>query len=165
MNARLSLLVMTLFLASCDDRQAEVEAPPPAEPEEQAPATPLSLPPIGEPMIAPVDIPLQSTEPAPVEPAALPEPEPVAARPVARAPKVTPAEPAPPEATADLDLSLPEQWGDELLAEGALDSLHLLPPLFDKRIAPSVVQIGGRLIASEFDDDITGAEIQIEIRR
>ncbi|MFC3609047.1 hypothetical protein [Stutzerimonas tarimensis] len=165
MNARIALMLLALALAACDDRQVEVEVPP-VEPEAEVPASPIGLPPLGETMVAPAQVP--EVPPAPGAPAVEPEDK------VVLAPDTTPKKSpvAKPAALAEvetaqppLDLSLPEQWGEQLAMGQSSTPLQLLPPLFERQVPPAPVQFGGRLIAGEFDDDITGAEIMIEFRR
>ena len=70
---------------------------------------------------------------------------------------------------AELDLSLPEDWAEELEPGHGEDtaSMQLLPPLFESREANNSVQMSGRLLQGLQEDDplIDGAEINFELKR
>lgn len=75
------------------------------------------------------------------------------------------------EVTPPLDLSLPPELLEQPLAELESTELEsLLPPLFgEKNEPPSPLQISGRLISNEKEEDywdsIEGAELQFEFRQ
>lgn len=93
--------------------------------------------------------------------------------------KVAPAAPRSPEAKPErrqaavepleqpeLDLSLPEDWTEELDASQDEASLDLLPPLFETAPSNRALQMSGRLLQDDNgDDDFGGAEINFELRR
>ena len=66
-----------------------------------------------------------------------------------------------------LDLRLPEELAEELKPAPSSESIRLLPPLFDTGESSRSMQIGGRLISGEAEDEslIEGAEIQFELKR
>lgn len=66
--------------------------------------------------------------------------------------------------TPRLDLSLPKDWLDQVEPVESRPGLSLLPPMFESRPSLPPVQLGGRLIANDQDDEIRGAEISIEFK-
>ncbi|MCQ4294774.1 hypothetical protein NAU58_04200 [Pseudomonas stutzeri] len=180
MHRPLLLVLLSLaLLGGCGDDDAKPEqATAPGQPT-QAPVTdePAEGPPDLEIELAPaeesanadrpdvqINIPEPEPEPDPEpEPTAVPAPKPVSA-PAKRQAAVKPAEdelPAP-----VLDLHLPEELAQELMPTVNAEAAQLLPPLFGAGKAQSM-QIGGRLISSEDDDEalIDGAEIRFEFKR
>ncbi|HLD66195.1 MAG TPA: hypothetical protein VJA19_09135 [Pseudomonas sp.] len=124
----------------------EIQLPTPPEPEPNAQAEPL--------------------EPVVQAPPALKQPEspkPQVARP---ARKPLPAK-KPPKPQLPLDLSLPEELLETLQpldASAEMDNAFL-PPMFNEEPEDNPYQLNGRLITKERQDDIEGAELQIEFKR
>ncbi|HAJ86941.1 MAG TPA: hypothetical protein DCP33_08590, partial [Pseudomonas sp.] len=134
---------------------------PAAEPVDEAQAPPdLDI------EVAPVEQ-AAETEPPPVQ-ISIPEPEPQPAARPRPAPAKQPEKPAEVELVEPvLDLRLPEELAEELMPAPSSESIRLLPPLFDAAKPSRSMQIGGRLISGEDDDEslIEGAEIQFEFKR
>ncbi|MCQ4299768.1 hypothetical protein NAV11_07565 [Pseudomonas songnenensis] len=169
MQRPLVLLFLLALLGGCgdDDSRPEPEDVP-APVEQSAPA------PVGsEPAEAPPDLqielaaPEESADPAlPDVQISIPEPQP-APRP---APARRPEPPKPEEvelAEPELDLHLPDELVEALMPAPSAEAARLLPPLFEKGKASQSMQIGGRLISGEDDDEalIEGAEIRFEFKR
>ena len=171
MQRPLVLLLLLALLGGCgdDDSRSEPEdVPAPSEPSAQAPV-------VSEPAEAPPDLqielaaPEESADPAlPDVQIKIPEPEPEPE------PRPAPAKrPAPPKeeevqlAEPELDLHLPEELVEELMPAPSAEAARLLPPLFENGKASQSMQIGGRLISGENDDEalIDGAEIRFEFKR
>jgi hypothetical protein len=169
MQRPLLLLFSLALLSGCgdDDSKPEPEdAPTPVEQPAQAPV-------VSEPAKEPPDLQIELAAPEESEDPALPdvqinipEPEP--------APRAAPAKsPAPPKpedvelAEPELDLHLPEELVEELMPAPGAEAARLLPPLFEKGKASQSMQIGGRLISGEDEDEalIDGAEIRFEFKR
>src|SRR3546814_14715062 len=68
---------------------------------------------------------------------------------------------------SELDLRLPEELVEELAPGPGDESMRLLPPLFEGGGPSRSMQIGGRLISGEAEDEelIEGAEIRLEFKR
>jgi outer membrane biosynthesis protein TonB len=169
MQRPLVLLLLLALLGGCgddDSRSGPEVVPAPSEPSAQAPV-------VSEPAEAPPDLqielaaPEESADPAlPDVQIKIPEPKPE--------PRPVPAKrPAPPKeeevqlAEPELDLHLPEELVEELMPAPSADAARLLPPLFENGKASQSMQIGGRLISGENDDEalIDGAEIRFEFKR
>lgn len=172
---RLPWLLVALLLGACDERAADDTRPDraPVAPAAQQQAQPdkpaelrISVPAIdGQTEEKPaVEISLPEPAPAPAQPAPPQEtPEP--------APQPKPAPPVQPVeqvelAAPELDLSLPEDWVEELAEPANAAAEPLLPPLFGPD-GQAPVQMSGRLIPGEQENEplIEGAEIQFEIKR
>jgi len=163
------LLLLLALLGGCEreeqPRDAERETPqsqqPAAEPVDEAQAPPdLDI------EVAPVEQ-AAETGPPPVQ-ISIPEPEPQPAARPRPAPAKQPEKPAEVELVEPvLDLRLPEELAEELMPAPSSESIRLLPPLFDAAKPSRSMQIGGRLISGEDDDEslIEGAEIQFEFKR
>lgn len=94
-----------------------------------------------------------------------PEPEPKAQ--VSRPARQSPPAKKPPEPEIPLDLSLPEDVLESLPpfdASAEMDSA-LLPPMFHEEPEENPFQLNGRLITKERQDEIEGAELQIQFKR
>jgi hypothetical protein len=162
-------LLLLLALSGCEReeqaREAERAAQTPQQPISE-PVDATEAPPDLEIEVAPVNQAAEA-EPPPVQ-IDIPEPE---AQPAARS---RPAPPKQPEKPAEvelvepvLDLRLPEELAEELKPAPSSESIRLLPPLFDTGEPSRSMQIGGRLISGEAEDEslIEGAEIQFELKR
>jgi len=166
-----SLLLAMLFLVACDGDDLPSQPGPPAAPEVQSsvdrnaatgpvqretdapPKIEIELEPVtgGDPEELPSERVVPATEPkavsaAPkkkvaVEPVKLPEPE--------------------------LDLSLPEDWAEELEPAQDAAASKLLPPLFESGEDSRSVQMSGSLLPGLEHDDalIDGAQINFELKR
>jgi|GEM_PF-364701 len=68
---------------------------------------------------------------------------------------------------AELDLSLPDDWTEELEPEREAASSDLLPPLFGAEGRSGGVQLSGRLLPGDAEDEalIDGAELNFEFKR
>lgn len=163
------LLLLLALLGGCEreeqPRDAERQTPqsqqPAAEPVDEAQAPPdLDI------EVAPVEQ-AAETEPPPVQ-ISIPEPEPQPAARPRPAPAKQPEKPAGVELVEPvLDLRLPDELAEELMPAPSSESIRLLPPLFDTGEPSRSMQIGGRLISGEAEDEslIEGAEIQFELKR
>lgn len=159
-----SLLLALLFLSACDGDDLPSQPDPPAAPEVQPPVdrnaatapvqretdTPpkieIELEPVtaGDPEELPSERVVPATEPkkkVAVEQVSLPEPE--------------------------LDLSLPEDWAEELDPAQDTAAMKLLPPLFESGEDSRSVQMSGSLLPGLERDDalIDGAQINFELKR
>lgn len=169
MKLLMFLLALSL-LSACDGDNVPAEPSPPQPPKvrvansEQAPlSTPVesedSAPPKIEIEIEPVtagdpdELPSDRVTPA-TKPAA----------PVAPKMKVAVEDVELPE--PKLDLSLPEDWSEQLEPGQDATTMNLLPPLFDSGDSRSL-QMSGRLLPGMEHDDalVDGAQINFELKR
>lgn len=175
----LTVLFALPFLGACDDDKLPPQPGPPAKPEVHAPAPkPIATREPDQP-IAPVEseggIPPIEIE---IEPVTLGAPEEL---PSERRPSTPPAKPvdsAEPKGTntvaveeidlpePELDLSLPEDWAEELEPDQETAAMQLLPPLFDSN-ERSRLEMSGRLLPGDEQNEalIDGAQINFELRR
>lgn len=179
----LSLLLALPLLVACDGDKLPPQPGPPAKPKVETTATDVKPLSTLEPAAAEhanrdarkapaIEIELdpvvdEESERLPSEQVAPAPPKPVAAAPASPKKKVAPERVELPE--AELDLSLPEDWAEELEPGHGEDtaSMQLLPPLFESREANNSVQMSGRLLQGLQEDDplIDGAEINFELKR
>lgn len=170
---RSSLLLALLFLSACDGDDLPSRPAPPAAPEVQssvdreaatppAPAprqadTPPNIEIELEPVTAgdPEELPSERVVPAA-------EPKAVSAVPKK---KVVVEQVELPE--PELDLSLPEDWAEELEPDQSAATLQLLPPLFESDTDSRSVHMSGSLLPGLERDDalIDGAQINFELKR
>lgn len=170
MSMPLFLLLLLALLSGCEREEQAREAERAAQTPQQSISEPVDAteaPPDLEIEVAPVNQAAEA-EPPPVQ---IDIPEPEAPQPAARS---RPAPPKQPEKPAEvelvepvLDLRLPEELAEELKPAPSSESIRLLPPLFDTGEPSRSMQIGGRLISGEAEDEslIEGAEIQFELKR
>jgi len=168
MQRPLLLLISLALLSGCgDDPRPEPEdVPRPVEQPEQAPVA-------SEPAGEPPDLQIELAAPEESEDSASPDvqisiPEPEPAPRAAPAKRPAPAKPEDAELPElELDLHLPEELAEELMPAPSAEAARLLPPLFEKGKASQSMQIGGRLISGEDEDEalIDGAEIRFEFKR
>jgi len=170
MSRPLFLLLLLALLSGCEREEQAREAERAAQTPQQSISEPVDAteaPPDLEIEVAPVNQAAEA-EPPPVQ---IDIPEPEAPQPAARS---RPAPPKQPEKPAEvelvepvLDLRLPEELAEELEPAPSSESIRLLPPLFDTGEPSRSMQIGGRLISGEAEDEslIEGAEIQFELKR
>lgn len=175
MQRPLLLLLSLALLGGCgDDESTSSRAPASIEPpseklgiveqEEVPPDLDIELAPSEETSNAePPEVEISLPEPELVPEAEAPDPEPqpsTAKRPTPPPIKVELPEPA-------LDLRLPEELVEELAPSSGDESMRLLPPLFEDSGPSRSMQIGGRLISGEAEDEelIEGAEIRLEFKR
>ncbi|MBW8455930.1 hypothetical protein [Stutzerimonas frequens] len=170
MSRPLFLLLLLALLSGCEREEQAREAERAAQTPQQSISEPVDAteaPPDLEIEVAPVNQAAEA-EPPPVQ---IDIPEPEAPQPAARS---RPAPPKQPEKPAEvelvepvLDLRLPEELAEELKPAPSSESIRLLPPLFDTGEPSRSMQIGGRLISGEAEDEslIEGAEIQFELKR
>ncbi|WP_436785364.1 hypothetical protein [Stutzerimonas frequens] len=170
MSRPLFLLLLLALLSGCEREEQAREAERAAQTPQQSISEPVDAteaPPDLEIEVAPVNQAAEA-EPPPVQ---IDIPEPEAPQPAARS---RPAPPKQPEKPAEvelvepvLDLRLPEELAEELKPAPSSESIRLLPPLFDTGESSRSMQIGGRLISGEAEDEslIEGAEIQFELKR
>ncbi len=163
------LLLLLALLGGCEreeqPRDAERETPQSQQPAAE-PVDETQAPPDLDIEVAPVEQ-AAETEPPPVQ-ISIPEPEPQPAARPRPAPAKQPEKPAEVELVEPvLDLRLPEELAEELKPAPSSESIRLLPPLFDTGESSRSMQIGGRLISGEAEDEslIEGAEIQFELKR
>lgn len=173
MKLLIFLLALSL-LSACDGDNVPTEPSPPAPPKvrvansEQAPlSTPVesedSVPPKIEIKIEPVAAgdpdELPSDRIAPVPAAAEP------AAPVAPKKEVAVEDVELPE--PKLDLSLPEDWSEQLEPDQDATTMNLLPPLFKTDDNDNSLQLSGRLLPGLEQDEalIDGAQINFELKR
>ena len=163
------LLLLLALLGGCEreeqPRDAERETPQSQQPAAE-PVDETQAPPDLDIEVAPVEQ-AAETEPPPVQ-ISIPEPEPQPAARPRPAPAKQPEKPADVELVEPvLDLRLPEELAEELKPAPSSESIRLLPPLFDTGESSRSMQIGGRLISGEAEDEslIEGAEIQFELKR
>ncbi|KJS70391.1 MAG: hypothetical protein JL55_11200 [Pseudomonas sp. BICA1-14] len=173
MRRPLLLLLSLALLGGCGDDEStssRVPAPveQPSEPEniveqeEVPPDLDIELAPIEETSDAePPEVEISLPEPVPEDEAPDPAPQPSTAKRSTPPPaKVELPEP-------ELDLRLPEELVEELAPGPGDESMRLLPPLFEGGGPSRSMQIGGRLISGEAEDEelIEGAEIRLEFKR
>lgn len=182
-------LVIVLFLAACDNDKVPPR-PLPAKPTVEAPAPAAarqaSVPPVPAQTPGEARQPEnEGSEPEKIEPEKIVvevEPEPAgkadklpSQRVAAQAPKpavsaAAPAKKIPVEHVElpdpKLDLSLPEDWAEELQPEQTAQNEQLLPPLFGSD-EHTGVQMSGSLLPGENEGEalIDGAQINFEIKR
>ncbi|WP_417787319.1 hypothetical protein [Stutzerimonas xanthomarina] len=101
-------------------------------------------------------------------------PDPLSTDPVAPAPKTKPSTSEPKAAVEkvklpepDLDLSLPEDWAEDLEPADEPRSLSLLPPLFESSQSSRSLHMSGELLPGTAQDEalIDGAQINFELKR
>ncbi|WP_421681640.1 hypothetical protein HKW98_10790 [Stutzerimonas urumqiensis] len=177
MKAAIATLLMLCALVGCDEpaeRATEVRLPPAEEPVVPEPV--VTAPPTDA--IEPVDSiePVEPIEPpvaevpervSPIGAPAVPEEAEQAVRPPETAPQTVARKPVDEvEVEApEIDLSLPEDWAEELEPAEPVAEPALLPELFDGAEGDRI-GMSGRLIPGEADDSmVDGAELRIEIRR
>jgi len=173
MRRPLLLLLSLALLGGCgDDESTSSRAPVPVEQpsepesiveqEEVPPDLDIELAPIEEASDAePPEVEISLPEPVPEDEAPDPAPQPSTAKRSTPPPaKVELPEP-------ELDLRLPEELVEELAPGSGDESMRLLPPLFEGGGPSRSMQIGGRLISGEAEDEelIEGAEIRLEFKR
>lgn len=179
----LSLLLALPFLGACDGDKLPSQPGAPAKPEvrsgvvDRGPAAPLE--PAPDPALGRVESevgkpPKIEIE---VEPVTAGDPETLPSERVVPTPEPKPvAPPAPKKDVAiervelpepELDLSLPEDWAEELEPDADTASIRLLPPLFNSGESSRSVQMSGRLLQGLNEDEalIDGAQINIELKR
>ncbi|WP_217474677.1 hypothetical protein [Stutzerimonas stutzeri] len=109
----------------------------------------------------------EASDKLPSEQVAATKPAPAAAAPTSPKKKVAVEHVELPE--PELDLSLPEDWAEELEPEDREDtaSMQLLPPLFETGESDKSLQMSGRLLQGLREEDalIDGAEINFELKR
>lgn len=178
----LGLLLALPLLVACDGDKLPSQPGPPAKPKVEAPAgkgepvtalepatdnasSDAEKPPAIEIELEPVVD--EASDKLPSEQVAATTPAPVAAAPTSPKNKVAVERVELPE--PELDLSLPEDWAEELEPEGREDtaSMQLLPPLFETGASGKSLQMSGRLLQGlrEEDAPIDGAEINFELKR
>ncbi|WP_181296681.1 hypothetical protein [Pseudomonas sp. Q2-TVG4-2] len=173
----LSLLLALPFLGACDGDKLPSQPSPPAKPEVQAtagsraPASPLGTvesdggePPNVEIELEPVAG--GDSEELPSERiVSVPEPEPVVPTPDTAKKEIAVEEVELPE--PELDLSLPEDWAEELDPAQNTATMRLLPPLFESSENSRSLQMSGRLLPGLEQDEalIDGAQINFELKR
>ncbi|MFL9812324.1 hypothetical protein D7241_03575 [Stutzerimonas sp. VN223-3] len=170
---KLLIFLLTLsLLSACDGDNVPAEPSPPAPPKvrvsnsEQAP---LSTPVEREDSVPPkIEIEL--------EPVTAGNPDELPSDRVASAPSAKPAAPAAPKKKVavedvelpepNLDLSLPEDWSEQLEPGRNATTMNLLPPLFESDDSRSL-QMSGRLLPGLEHDEalIDGAQINFELKR
>ncbi|AHL76208.1 hypothetical protein CH92_14335 [Stutzerimonas stutzeri] len=179
----LSVLLALPFLGACDGDKLPSQPGAPAKPEvrsgvvDREPAA--SLKPVLEPAIGHVES--EDGEPPEIEievepvtagdPATLPServvpaPEPKATAPSAPKKDVAIERVEVPE--PELDLSLPEDWAEELEPDQETASMRLLPPLFEGGENSRSVQMSGSLLPGVNENEalIDGAQINFELKR
>ncbi len=170
MRRPLLLLLSLALLGGCGEDEStseserspvpiEEQALPPviAEPSEEPPDLEIELAPIEESSDAePPELQINIPEPEP-RPAVQPAP---VKRPAEKAAEVELPAPV-------LDLRLPEELAEELMPATGGEPVRLLPPLFNSARPSQSMQVDGRLIPSEDNDEglIDGAEIRFEFKR
>ncbi|MCQ4286272.1 hypothetical protein NA647_02320 [Pseudomonas stutzeri] len=166
-----SLLLALLFLGACDGDDLPSQPGPPAAPEVQ-PSVDRSA------ATAPVQ---RETDTPPkieieLEPVTAGDPEELPSERVVPAAESKPVSAAPKKKVAveqielpepELDLSLPEDWAEELEPAQDAEALKLLPPLFEPGEDSRSVQMSGSLLPGLERDDalIDGAQINFELKR
>lgn len=176
---RWRLFLALPIISACEGDKVPDEPAVAQPPQITAPSSPD----IAEPALSAPDEPAAPADPvdSTVEPIEIEiELEPVAPGDADKLPseRTVPAPKAKPAATkkavedvelpdAELDLSLPDDWPEELDANEEQTSMSLLPPLFDSGRSPGSVQMSGELLpgAAQDDDMIDGAQINIEFKR
>ncbi len=175
MQRPLLFLLSLALLSGCgDDESSSSRAPArveqPSEPksvveqEEVPPDLDIELAPIEEtPEAEPPDVEISLPEPEPVPAVEAPDPAPPPSPPKRSTPPPEKVELPEPE----LDLHLPEELVEELTPGSNDESMRLLPPLFEGSRPSRSMQIGGRLISGDTEDEelIEGAEIRLEFKR
>ncbi len=177
----LSVLLALPFLSACDGDKLPPQPGPPAKPEVESIAGNREPVASFEPVPALGRAESEDGEPANIEV----ELEPVTAGDPEKLPseRIVSASPPKPTATAsakkevavervelpepELDLSLPEDWAEELEPDQDTASMRLLPPLFESSESSRSVQMSGRLLPGLEQDEalIDGAEINFELKR
>jgi len=167
------LLLALLFLSACDGDDLPSQPGPPAvpgaqpsvdqkvatppAPTQQESDTPPKIEIELEPVTAgdPEDLPSERVVPAT-------EPKTVSAAPKKKVAVEQVELPEP-----ELDLSLPEDWAEELEPDQGAATLQLLPPLFESGKDSRSVQMSGSLLPGLERDDapIDGAQINFELKR
>jgi len=179
------LLGMVLFLTACDDDKVPPQPLPP-KPTVEAPAAAAKPPALVLP--APADPPGEARLPKseaqePEKIAVEIEPAPAGSDDTLPSRRVSPQAPKPVVSAAppakkqvpvervelpdpELDLSLPEDWTEELQPEQTATNKQLLPPLFGSE-EHSGVQMSGSLLPGQTEGEalIDGAQINFEIKR
>jgi len=177
MRRPLLFLLSLALLGGCgDDESTSSRAPAPveqpSEPEsiveqkEVPPDLDIELAPIEETSDAePPEVEISLPEPGPEPALELEAPAPAPQPSTAKRSTPPPAEVELPE--PELDLRLPEELVEELAPGPGDESMRLLPPLFEGGGPSRSMQIGGRLISGEAEDEelIEGAEIRLEFKR
>lgn len=168
----LLVLLSLVTLGGCgedDESTSGSESPPVLIEEPSLPpveAEPAEEPPDLEIELAPIEEDVDG-EPPELQ-ISIPEPEPKPA--VKPAPVKRPAEKKAAEvelSAPELDLRLPEELAAELMPAPGGEPARLLPQLFDPTRSSKSMQVDGRLIPSEDNDEglIDGAEIRFEFKR
>ncbi len=186
------LFCVALLVAACDaDKVPDRPASPPAKPTVERSAESASKPNPAAPRVSsapgesagepaeppsalevtldplpegdPETLPSKRTEEASAaskRPAPAPVPEPVKKGKAVAVEKVDLPE-------AELDLSLPDDWTEELEPEQEAASSDLLPPLFGAEERSGGVQLSGRLLPGDTENEalIDGAELNFEFKR
>jgi hypothetical protein len=177
----LSVLFALPVLAACDGDKLPSQPEPPAKPEVKStvgnpePAATLepapTLGPDASEEGAPPNIEIEIEPVTTGDSEELPSerivsetpPKPVARAPAKKEVAVERVELPEPE----LDLSLPEDWTEELEPEQDTASMQLLPPMFESSKGSRSVQMSGRLLPGLEPDEtsIDGAQINFELKR
>ncbi len=172
MQRPLLLLLSLALLSGCgDDESSSSRAPArveqPSEPksvveqEEVPPDLDIELAPIEEtPEAEPPDVEISLPEPVPKVEAPDSKPQLSTVKRATPPAKVELPEP-------ELDLRLPEDLVEQLAPSSGDEPMRLLPPLFEGSGPSRSMQIGGRLISGDTEDEelIEGAEIRLEFKR
>lgn len=182
-----AIALLFLLLGACDSADRPVKPVKPTAPSVPAaqPETPVQAPPrVSEPLAEPEAVfkpELQLPKPPEPEPRVQAEPlepvvqtpppalkKPAVAKPqVVRSTRKPPPVEKAPEPQVPLDLSLPEELLETLQpleTPMEMDST-LLPPMFREEPEENPFQLNGRLITKERQDEIEGAELQIQFKR
>lgn len=176
----LGLLCVASLLAACDD-EVPSRPLPPAKPTVEAPAAAkpeLSVIPVRaevrdvERQPAKLEIDVNARPAAGGEEQKLPSPRTSTRPPKAVVAAATPAKKTVPVEKVrlpdpELDLSLPDDWAEELEPEQTAQNMDLLPPLFGSDEHSRSVQMSGSLLPGETEGEalIDGAQINFEIKR
>lgn len=179
----LCLLLALPFLSACDGDKLPSQPAAPAKPEvrsgvvDREPAAPLN------PAPKPADGHVESEEGGPpeikveIEPVTAGDPEALPSERVVPVPGPKPTAPSAPKKDVaieraelhepELDLSLPEDWAEELEPDHDTASMRVLPPLFEAGESSRSVQMSGRLLQGLNQDEalIDGAQINFELKR
>ncbi len=168
-----SLLLALLVLSACDRDDLPSQPRPPASPEVRSP--------VDQKAVIPPAPTQRDTETPPkieveIEPVTAGDPEELPSERVVPATEPKTVSAAPKKKVAveqvelpepELDLSLPEDWTEELEPEQDAAALQLLPPLFESGENSRSVQMSGSLLPGLERDDalIDGAQINFELKR